>query len=135
MCYENNCAPNYANIFIRKFEKAYIYPYIHSFSNFSWSPIQLQEFIKKLNNRHNKIRFQILENQHWIFRYNKQYAKTKNKLSYWKLFIANPQMGEIFYTIPLHLLDHWRVYNIVKPFARKKRTVQKLQSFLRICKC
>ena len=35
MCYENNCAPNYANIFMRKFEKAYIYPYIHSFSNFS----------------------------------------------------------------------------------------------------
>ena len=28
------CAPNYANIFMGKFEKTYIYPYINQFSNF-----------------------------------------------------------------------------------------------------
>ena len=63
------CASNYANIFMGKFEKTYIYPYINQFSNFHcrfiddiffiWNGtvIQLQEFIKKLNNRHPKIKF------------------------------------------------------------------------------
>ena len=63
------CAPNYANIFMRKFEKTYIYPYINQFSNFycrfiddiffiwNGTVIQLQEFIKKLNNRHPIIKF------------------------------------------------------------------------------
>ena len=62
-------APNYANIFMGKFEKTYIYPYINLISNcycrfindifFIWNGtvIQLQEFIKKLNNRHPKIKF------------------------------------------------------------------------------
>ena len=52
------CEPNYANIFMEKFEKTYIYPYRNSFSNFYcrficdifvlWieSVIQLEEFIK-----------------------------------------------------------------------------------------
>ena len=64
------CTPNYANIFKGKFEKKpYIYPYINLFSNFycrfiddiffPWNgtAIQLQEFIKKLNNRHPTITF------------------------------------------------------------------------------
>ena len=63
------CAPNYANIFMRKFEKTYIYPYINQFSNFycrfiddiffiwNGTVIQLQEFINKLNNRHPIIKF------------------------------------------------------------------------------
>ena len=63
------CAPNYANIFMGKFEKTYIYPYINQFSNFYWrfidhilfiwngTVIQLQEFIKKLNNCHPTIKF------------------------------------------------------------------------------
>ena len=63
------CAPNYANIFMGTFEKTYIYPYINQFSNFycrfiddiffiwNGSVIQLQEFIKKLNNRHPTIKF------------------------------------------------------------------------------
>ena len=62
------CAPNYANIFIGKFEKTYIYPYINQFSNFDcrfiddiffiWNGtvIQFQEFIKKLNNHHPTIK-------------------------------------------------------------------------------
>ena len=63
------CALNYANIFMGKFEKTYIYPYINQFSNFycrfindiffiwNGTVIQLQEFIKKLNNRHPTIKF------------------------------------------------------------------------------
>ena len=63
------CVPNYANIFMGKFEKTYIYPYINQFSNFYYrfiddvffiwngTVIQLQEFIKNLNNRHPTIRF------------------------------------------------------------------------------
>ena len=63
------CAPNYANIFMGRFEKTYIYPYINQFSNFHcrfiddiffiWNGtgIQLQEFIKKLSNRHPTIKF------------------------------------------------------------------------------
>ena len=63
------CAPNYANIFMGKFEKTYIYPYINQFSNFycrfiddiffiwNGTVIQLQEVIKKLNNRHPTIKF------------------------------------------------------------------------------
>ena len=63
------CAPNYTNIFMGKFEKTYIYPYRIQFSNFYcrffndiffiWNGtlIQLQEFIKKLNNRHPTIKF------------------------------------------------------------------------------
>ena len=63
------CAPNYANIFMAKFEKTYIYPYINQISNFycrfiddiffiwNGTVIQLQEFIKKLNNRHPTIKF------------------------------------------------------------------------------
>ena len=64
------CAPNYANISKGKFEKKpYIYPYINLFSNFycrfiddifflwNGTATQLQEFIKKLNNRHPTITF------------------------------------------------------------------------------
>ena len=63
------CASNYANIFMGKFEKTYIYPYINQFSNFycrfiddiffiwNGTVIQLQEFIKQLNNRHTTIKF------------------------------------------------------------------------------
>ena len=63
------CAPNYANIFVGKFEKTYIYPYINRFSNFycrfiddiffiwNGTVIQLQEFIKKLNNCYSTIKF------------------------------------------------------------------------------
>ena len=63
------CTPNYANIFMGKFEKTYIYPYINKFSNFycrfidyiffiwNGTVIQLQEFIKKLNNCHPTIKF------------------------------------------------------------------------------
>ena len=52
-----------------KFEKTYIYPYIHLFSNFycrsiddilflyNGTVMQLQEFIKKLNNCHPTIKF------------------------------------------------------------------------------
>ena len=59
------CAPNCANIFMGK----NIYPYINLFSNFYywfindvfflWNGIviQLQEFIKKLNNHHHAIKF------------------------------------------------------------------------------
>ena len=58
------CASNYANIFMGKFEKTYIYLYINQFSNFycrfindiffiwNGTVIQLQQFMKKLNNRH-----------------------------------------------------------------------------------
>ena len=63
------CAPNYANIFIGKFEKTYIYPYLNQFSNFycrfiddiffiwNGTGIQLQEFIKKLKNCHPTVKF------------------------------------------------------------------------------
>ena len=63
------CARNYANIFMGKLEKTYTYPYINQFSNFycrfiddiffiwNGTVIQLQEFIKKLNNRHPTIKF------------------------------------------------------------------------------
>ena len=63
------CAPNYANIFMGKFEKTYIYLYINKFSNFycrfiddiffiwNGTVIQLHEFIKKLNNCHPTIKF------------------------------------------------------------------------------
>ena len=66
---ETICAPNYANIFMGKFEKTYIYPYINQFSNFycrfvddiffiwNGTVIQLQEFIKKLNNHYPTIKF------------------------------------------------------------------------------
>ena len=63
------CALNYANTFMGEFEKTCIYPYIQSFSNFChrfindifflWNGTvaRLQEFIKKLNNRHAIIKF------------------------------------------------------------------------------
>ena len=63
------CAPNYANIFVQKFQKTYIYRYINLFSNFHcwfiddifflWNGtvIQPQEFIKKFNNRHHTNKF------------------------------------------------------------------------------
>ena len=63
------CAPNYTNILTGKFEKTYIYSYKNLFSNFycrfiddifflwNGTAIQLQEFIKKLNNRHPTIKF------------------------------------------------------------------------------
>ena len=63
------CAPNNANIFMEKFKKTYIYPYTNLFSNFycrfiddifflwNGTVIQLQEFIKQLNNRHPTIKF------------------------------------------------------------------------------
>ena len=63
------CVPNYANSFMGKFEKTYIYPYINQCSNFycrfindiffiwNGTVIKLQEFIKKLNNRHPTIKF------------------------------------------------------------------------------
>ena len=69
---ETICAPNYAYIFVGKFEKhtfIHTYPYIYQFSNFycqfihsiffiwNGTVIQLQEFIKKLNNRHPTIKF------------------------------------------------------------------------------
>ena len=63
-------APNYDNIFIGKFEKAYTYPYINLFSNFycrfiddiliyiwNGTVTQLQELIKELNDRHSTIKF------------------------------------------------------------------------------
>ena len=75
------CAPSYVNIFMGKFEKTYIYPYINSFSTFycrliddifflwNGTVIQLQEFIKKLNNHHPTIKFD--------FKYCKtKYSKT-----------------------------------------------------------
>ena len=58
------CAPNYANIFMEKFEKTYIYPYIYQFSNFYcrfindiffiWNGTVIQF---QLNNRHPIIKF------------------------------------------------------------------------------
>ena len=84
------CAPNYANIFTGKFEKTYIYPYINQFLNFYYryiddiffiwngTVIQLQEFIKKLNNRHPTIKFDFKFSKTRIFRHNsiqKQRAK------------------------------------------------------------
>ena len=62
---------DYANIFMGKFEKTYIYPYINLFSNFycrliddifflwNGTVVQLQEFIKKLNNCHPTIKFDL----------------------------------------------------------------------------
>ena len=52
------CVPNYAKTFMGHFEKTYIYPSIHSFSNFycqfidilfllNETVVQLQEFIMK----------------------------------------------------------------------------------------
>ena len=63
------CAPSYAHNSMGKFEITYIYPYINQFSNFycrfidyiffiwNGTVIQLQEFIKKLNNCHPTIKF------------------------------------------------------------------------------
>ena len=60
---------NYGNIFMGKFEKAYIYLYINLFSNFycrfiddifyiwNGTVTQLQELIKELNDRHSTIKF------------------------------------------------------------------------------
>ena len=63
------CAPNYTNIFMGKFEKTCIYPYTVLFSKFycqfingmfflwNGTVMQLQEFIKTLNNRYPTIKF------------------------------------------------------------------------------
>ena len=88
------CAPNYANIFMGKFEKTYIYPYINKFSNFycrfiddiffiwNGTVIQLQEVIKKLNNRHPTIKFDFKLSKTTIEFLDTKYTKTKNKISY-----------------------------------------------------
>ena len=87
-------APNYANIFMGKFEKTYIYPYINQFSNFycrfiddiffisNGTVIQLQEFIKKLNNHHPTIKFDFKFSKTSIeFLYTTVYrSKEQNKL-------------------------------------------------------
>ena len=62
------CFPNYAETFMGNFEKTYIYPNIHSFSNFycqfinilfllNETVVQLQEFIMKLNNYQHTTKF------------------------------------------------------------------------------
>ena len=65
------CAPNYANIFMRKFERNFIYPCVQTFSNFycryvddifllwNGSETQLFDFITRLNSRHPAIKFDL----------------------------------------------------------------------------
>ena len=88
------CAPNYANISWEKLKKTYIYPYINLLSNFycqfiydifflwNGNVIQLQEFIKKLNNRHPTIKFDLKFSKTSIEFLDTTVCKTKNKISY-----------------------------------------------------
>ena len=112
------CAPNYVNIFMGKFEKTYIYPYINQFSNFycrfiddiffiwNGTVIQLQEFIKKLNNRHPAIKFDFKFSKTSIKFLDTPVYKNKEQNKLLTTVIANRQIEEIFYTIPLLILDH-----------------------------
>ena len=79
------CFPNYAETFMGNFEKTYIYPSIHSFSNFycqfidilfllNETVVQLQEFIMKLNNYQHTIKFD--------FKYSKTSIKVLEKKVY-----------------------------------------------------
>ena len=88
------CAPNYANIFMGKFERNFIYPCLQTFANFYcqfiddifllWkgSETQLVDFITRLNSRHPTIKFDFKYSQSSIeFLDTKIYKnKEKNKL-------------------------------------------------------
>ena len=88
------CAPNYANIFIGKFEKNFIYLWIQTFSHFYcrfiddilllWNgrETQLLDFITRLNSRHPTIKFDFKYSKSSIkFLDTKIYKnKEKNKL-------------------------------------------------------
>ena len=64
------CAPGYANIFIGKFDKLHIYPYLRNFSTFycrfiddifflwNGTEFELIKFIDNLNQKHPTIKFE-----------------------------------------------------------------------------
>ena len=98
------CALNYGNTFIAKLEKAYIYPYINSFSNFycqfiddvffPWSGtiVQLQEFIKNLSNRHPTFKFDFQYSKTSIEFLDTTIYKSKEQTKFLQFFIANEQI-------------------------------------------
>ena len=95
-------APSYANIFKGAFEKTYVYPYINLFWNiyygfideiffFLWNEtvIQFQEFIEKRNNCYSTIKFDFKFSKTSIEILDSTVYKSKEKISYWELFIVN----------------------------------------------
>ena len=112
------CAPNYANIFMEKFEKSYIYPYISQFSNFycrfiddiffiwNGTVIQLQEFIKKLNNRHPTIKFDFKFSKTSIEFLDTTAYKNKEQNKLLTTVYCKSTDRRNFLHIPLLILDH-----------------------------
>ena len=96
------CTPNYANVLMGKFEKAYSYPYIDSFLHFTADLLVIYSFfgMKPYYNFKNSLRSSIIV----ILQLNsianalkpalnfqtQQYTKTKNKISYWQLVYCKP---------------------------------------------
>ena len=61
---ESICAPNYDIVFMRKFEKTYIYSYIHSLSNFHyWVIDDIQPFFYISNTFKSNARLKLAKNQ------------------------------------------------------------------------
>ena len=61
---ESTCAPNYDIVFMRKFEKTYIYSYIHSLSNFHyWVIDDMQPFFYISNTFKSNARLKLAKNQ------------------------------------------------------------------------
>ena len=131
------CAPNYANIFMGKYERNFMYPCLQTLSNFycnfinifllyNGSETQLSDFVTRLNSRHSIIKFDFKYSKSSIvFLDTKLYKnKVKNKLltiiywksTDWRIFLdptsAHPK--SLINSIPF------------SPALRLKRSAQKL---------
>ena len=101
------CAPTYANIFMGKFERTFIYPCIKSFCNFycrfiddifllwNGSEIVLVKFIEKLDKCHATIKFDLKYSKEQIELQKQSYTKIKNKMHYTQKCTANRQIERI----------------------------------------
>ena len=141
------CAPNYANIFMGKFEKTYIYPYINQFSNFycrfiddiffiwNGTVIQLQEFIKKLNNCYPTIKFDFKFSKTSIEFLDTTVYKNKEQNKLLTTVYCKPTDRRNF----LHCTSaHPRSLIKSIPYSqvlRLKKNCTKTSEFQRICKC
>ena len=101
---ETICAPNYANIFMGKFERNFTYPCLQTFSNFycrfiddifllwNGSEIQILDFITRLNSRHHTIKFDF------------KYSKSSIELLDTKIY-KNKEKNKLLTTIYRKLTD------------------------------
>ena len=90
--------------------------------------IQLQEFIKKLNNHHPKIKFD--------FKFSKistEFLETtvhknkeqKNKINYWQVLIVNQPIRKMFYIKLLLILDAWKKYTKTSESSKNLKVLKK----------